>query len=79
MEALRFRNKFTFHIQVDSAVEPEDIDIPPLLIQPYVENAIWHGLLNKESIGHLDIDLQIDNDRLVCIIEDDGVGRRRAG
>lgn len=78
MESLRFRNKFTFHVRVGSEVELEDIEIPPLIIQPYVENAIWHGLLNKEAIGHLNIDLQVENDNLVCIIEDDGVGRRRA-
>ena len=78
MEALRFRNKFTFQIRVGSEVEPEEIDIPPLLIQPYVENAIWHGLLHRESTGHLGIDLQIENERLVCVIEDDGVGRQRA-
>lgn len=78
MESLRFRNKFTFQIRVGPEVEPEDIDIPPLLIQPYVENAIWHGLLHKESTGHLGIDLQVEKDKLVCVIEDDGVGRRRA-
>ena len=79
MESLRFRNKFTFHIRVGSEVEPEDIEIPPLIIQPYVENAIWHGLLHKEAVGHLSIDLRVENDKLVCVIDDDGVGRRRAG
>lgn len=78
MESLRFRNKFTFRIQVGPEVEPEEIDIPPLLIQPYVENAIWHGLLHKESTGHLTVGVQIGNERLVCVIEDDGVGRQRA-
>ncbi|GAA4400109.1 hypothetical protein GCM10023187_12910 [Nibrella viscosa] len=78
MESLRFRNKFTYAIEVDPEVETDVIEIPPLLIQPYIENAIWHGLMHKEGIGHVGINLHMADDMLVCIIEDDGVGRRRA-
>ncbi|GAB3044842.1 two-component regulator propeller domain-containing protein [Spirosoma pulveris] len=78
LEALRFRQKFNFHIDVDPDVEAEDIIIPSLLIQPYVENAIWHGLLHKESLGHLRINLYLENQQLVCVIEDNGIGRQRA-
>ena len=53
--------------------------MPPLIIQPYVENAIWHGLLHKESDGRLDIYVNmIDENMLQCIIEDNGVGRTRS-
>jgi len=55
------------------------LQVPPLIIQPYVENAIWHGLLHKESGGHLSIFVKKTNDNLLqCIIEDNGIGRIRA-
>jgi LytS/YehU family sensor histidine kinase len=49
-----------------------------LIIQPYVENAIWHGLMHKEGIGHLTVNLKQENDVLICTIEDDGIGRKKA-
>jgi hypothetical protein len=78
MEALRFENRFTFLIHCAEEVDAKYLDIPPLLIQPYVENAIWHGLLHKEGLGHLTIHLQQAGDFLLTTIEDDGIGRKRA-
>lgn len=79
MESLRFDNKFTYSIFVDKNVNTDGIEVPPLIIQPYIENAIWHGLLHKESGGHLSIRLSLLNEGLLqCIIEDNGVGRKRA-
>jgi ligand-binding sensor domain-containing protein len=78
MEALRFRNKFTYQIDLDPDLETDEVEIPPLLIQPYVENAIWHGLMHKEGVGHIAIGLNMADDVLTCSIEDDGVGRKRA-
>jgi sensor histidine kinase YesM len=78
MEALRFENKFTFLIHCAEEVDAKYVDIPPLLIQPYVENAIWHGLLHKEGLGNITIHLQQAGDVLLCTIEDDGIGRKRA-
>ncbi|GAA4400118.1 hypothetical protein GCM10023187_12930 [Nibrella viscosa] len=78
MESLRFRNKFTYRITIGPEVEPDIVEIPPLLIQPYVENAIWHGIMHKEEPGHIRISLDMAGDMLVCNIEDDGIGRRRA-
>lgn len=78
MEILRFDNGFDYQIKVDSDVEIEDVEVPPLIIQPYVENAIWHGLMHKESKGHLLIELEQENNMLYCQITDDGVGRKRA-
>jgi ligand-binding sensor domain-containing protein len=77
MEALRFEDKFTFHIHWGEEVEI-DTDIPPLIIQPYVENAIWHGLMHKEGTGHIAIAVRQEYEMLTCIIEDDGIGRQRA-
>jgi ligand-binding sensor domain-containing protein len=79
MESLRFNNKFTYNITLDKDVYPDCIEVPPLIIQPYVENAIWHGLLHKETSGHLDIHVSMLADNMLqCVIEDDGVGRDKA-
>jgi LytS/YehU family sensor histidine kinase len=79
MESLRFSQKFTWDIQLDNSVFPDSIEVPPMIIQPFVENAIWHGLLHKEAPGHLAIRLRmLDNAMLECIIKDDGIGREQA-
>jgi LytS/YehU family sensor histidine kinase len=78
LEVLRFKGKFTFLVQISEEVEPAYVEIPPLIIQPYVENAIWHGLMHKEGIGHLHIHLKQENEVLICTIEDDGIGRKKA-
>jgi hypothetical protein len=75
MEKLRFKNIFTYNIHLYKQVEPKQISIPPLLFQPFAENAVWHGLMHKKDPGRLDIHLKIDKDLLICIIEDNGVGR----
>jgi LytS/YehU family sensor histidine kinase len=60
-------------------VNAESIELPPLIIQPYVENAIWHGLLHKNSIGHLSINVSLQSEAMLqCVIEDNGVGREKA-
>ena len=79
MESIRFEKQFDYVIQVDPEVHPDHIYVPPLIIQPYVENAIWHGLLHKETAGQLLIHLQRKaKGMLECIIEDNGVGREMA-
>jgi LytS/YehU family sensor histidine kinase len=78
MEVLRFEGQFDYRISLDPDLEVEDLEVPPLIIQPYVENAIWHGLMHKEEEGHLVIGLQREKDMLYCQITDNGVGRKRA-
>ncbi len=79
MEALRFDKKFSYSITVDQNISTDSLELPPLIIQPYVENAIWHGLLHKEAGGHLGIHISLLNESmLVCEIEDNGVGREKA-
>jgi LytS/YehU family sensor histidine kinase len=79
MEALRFDKKFSYEIKVDPNVATDSIEVPPLIIQPYVENAIWHGLLHKQTVGHLKIHISLpDSSMLQCVIEDNGIGRARA-
>ena len=78
MESLRFSNKFQYKVHVDSNLDSANLEIPPMLIQPYVENAIWHGLMPKDGAGHLNIDLSRQNGMIRCIIEDDGIGRDKS-
>src|ERR1043166_2625317 len=78
MERLRFKNSFDYTLATTNAVESTSIFIPPLLLQPFCENAIWHGLMHKEGQGHLNIELNEDGGMLHCIITDDGVGREKA-
>ena len=79
MEAMRFKEKLRYNITIDSAVDADYIEIPPLLLQPYVENAIWHGLMPKEEGGNLEILAAMkDEDTLLVQIKDDGIGRGKA-
>ena len=79
LEQLRFEGQFDYSIEVDPEVELDSIQIPSLLIQPYVENAILHGVMNKENgKGILRIRLFLDGDYLIFEVEDNGVGRERA-
>ncbi|MFZ1530486.1 MAG: histidine kinase [Ferruginibacter sp.] len=79
MEALRFDHKFDYDISADDDIHTETMSIPSMLIQPYVENAIWHGLLHKEQRGKLYINFSKDSDgNLEVTVDDDGVGRQKA-
>jgi sensor histidine kinase YesM len=81
IEANRFEGKFQFLINVSDEVNASSILIPPMLLQPFVENAIWHGLLNSESDEKkLSISVFDDEDTedYVFIIEDNGIGRKHA-
>lgn len=80
LESIGFDESFSYDIKVDDDLETEDIFIPPLILQPLVENAIWHGLLHKKGKKHFSVQLLNNNDdHLLCIIEDNGVGRQEAG
>jgi len=78
MEAMRFDNKFSYAVNVSDDLDSDSISIPPMILQPYVENAIWHGLMHKTDSGVLSVNISKENDYLKCIIEDNGVGRERA-
>ena len=79
MESLRFENKFEYEISTDDIVRADTSEIPSMLIQPYIENAIWHGLLHKEAKGKLLLRFKmISTNRLQVIIEDNGIGRQKA-
>lgn len=79
METMRFKTKFSFQFEIDPAIDTDFVEIPPMLIQPYVENAIWHGLMHKEGQGNLTLTIsQPADDILQVEIIDDGIGRARA-
>jgi sensor histidine kinase YesM len=78
IENKRFENKFTWQIEVDPELDTSHLLVPPMVIQPYVENAIWHGLLHKDTPGMLRIRLHKRGSFLEIDIEDNGVGREAA-
>ncbi|WP_430410304.1 tetratricopeptide repeat-containing sensor histidine kinase [Kordia sp.] len=79
LEHMRFQDKFEYIIHVDETVKVSDFQIPPMLLQPYIENAIWHGLRYKEEKGMLHISIaKKDDETLQITIEDNGIGRLRS-
>ncbi|MBL4703755.1 MAG: histidine kinase, partial [Flavobacteriales bacterium] len=78
LEALRFNNGFEFSIEVADEITPELHKIPSMIIQPYVENAILHGLMRKEEGAQLKVIFSIEDNNIKCIVEDNGIGRKQA-
>lgn len=79
MEVMRFNHKLSYQIQLQPEIDKEFIEIPPLLVQPYVENAIWHGLMHKKTGGNVIVRIeQSAGDFLKVTITDDGIGRAKA-
>ncbi len=79
LESLRFDKSFSYDINVDETLSNDEILIPSLMVQPFVENAIWHGLLHKEGEKKLSIQFINHSDKyLTCSIEDNGVGRTQS-
>ncbi len=78
LEHSRFPDKFDYQLNVDTGLDTRDIGVPPMLIQPYIENAIWHGLRYKETKGNLDVKLAEVDGALEVTIADDGIGRAKS-
>jgi ligand-binding sensor domain-containing protein/two-component sensor histidine kinase len=78
LEQLRFSNRFDYQIKVDKNLDSDFMTIPSMIIQPYIENAIIHGLAPKTKDGQLSVELKLENSFLHCIIQDNGVGREEA-
>ncbi len=78
LEKLRFKSKFDYEINVAEDIDPEYDQIPSMLVQPYIENAILHGIAHKLSKGKITISLYREHQHLICCVEDDGVGRLHA-
>lgn len=79
LESLRFKNKFSYDISVDESIDLNDDEIPPMLIQPYIENSILHGLMNLENRdGRLVIEMKKKDGMIICSVQDNGIGREKS-
>ncbi|MCW5898448.1 MAG: tetratricopeptide repeat protein [Flavobacteriales bacterium] len=78
LERRRMQGKFDFTIVVHEDIDPERVMVPPLVVQPLVENAIWHGIAHKEGPGRIAVQVELQGEQLVWSIEDDGVGLHAA-
>ena len=79
LQSLTNKGKIKYEISVDPEVDKEAIHIPSMVLQPFIENAIWHGLMNKkDEEGQIKVVIKEDDDLLKCMIEDNGIGREKA-
>jgi tetratricopeptide (TPR) repeat protein len=78
LESIRFKGKFSYEITVDDKIDPILFKIPSLLLQPFVENSVWHGIQNKKGIGKIQISFNLSEKSIFCTIEDNGIGREYA-
>ena len=79
LEHFRFKDKFDYTISVEDTIDVEAYKIPPMLLQPYIENAVWHGLRYKEEKGILDIKISKKRkDEIEITIADNGIGRKKS-
>jgi sensor histidine kinase YesM len=78
LEKLRCNDVFEYRITVAEDINEEEVMIPPMIIQPYVENAIWHGLVHKSGKGLLEIAVSLKGKTLTCVVTDNGIGRKKA-
>jgi ligand-binding sensor domain-containing protein/two-component sensor histidine kinase/uncharacterized protein with PQ loop repeat len=77
LESIRFQEKFDFHLNIDPVIEPEVCYIPAFLIQPFIENSIWHGIIGIDRPGYIHVDLKLNEtgNQIICTVEDNGKGR----
>ncbi|MFK5856292.1 MAG: histidine kinase, partial [Bacteroidota bacterium] len=78
LERLRLNNKFDFEIVIDENIDADELQVPPMLLQPFIENSIKHGLRPKIGKGRLTLEFILKNDKIFCFIEDNGIGREAA-
>lgn len=79
LEHSRFKDKFDYTFQVDDTIDTSDIELPPMIIQPFIENAVWHGLRYRNEKGLLEIGIHQKNEQLQITISDNGIGRKKSG
>lgn len=78
LQLLRFEDKFTFQMEVDPEIDSHNMEIPPMILQPYVENSIYHGLNGNIKKGKISIKLTLEGEAITCTIEDNGIGINRS-
>lgn len=78
LEKMRFGDKVEFVFDIDESIDLKDFKVPALILQPFIENAIWHGLIPKESGGKVTISVRRADGAIQCIIDDNGIGREQS-
>lgn len=78
MESLRFHDNFQYEINVDESIDTSFIEVPPFILQPFLENSIWHGLQLKEGEKKVSIEVKFEKDQVVCKIKDNGIGLKKS-
>lgn len=78
LEMLRFEGKFEYKIDMEDDISDYDVEIPSMIIQPFLENAIWHGLMPKVGDSKLNIYFSQTDDFIICSVQDNGIGRKAA-
>jgi ligand-binding sensor domain-containing protein len=78
LEKLRFGDEFKFEIKTDETLDIDHLVLPPMIIQPFIENALKHGLLHKKGDKNLSVEFSLNDEILICEIIDNGVGRKRS-
>jgi hypothetical protein len=78
LQKVRYAGQFTYNLTVDEKIDEESIMIPPMLAQPFIENAIEHGIKYKETTGHIEVRFILEDKLIRFEVEDDGVGREKA-
>lgn len=78
LEHARFRDHFDYNFEIDPNLDAQDFELPPMLIQPFIENAVWHGLRYLDGKGLLNIHISSQANGLKVVITDNGIGRKRS-
>lgn len=78
LEHSRFKDKFDYTFQMDDSIDAADFDLPPMIIQPFIENAVWHGLRYVDEKGVLMIDVKKIQEDLLIVVSDNGIGRKKS-
>ncbi|MBK8087643.1 MAG: histidine kinase [Chitinophagaceae bacterium] len=76
LESIHFGNKIKINFRIDSDLDLKSVMVPALIVQPFIENAIWHGIAPKENGGTINITIKQQEDQVLCEVDDDGIGRR---
>ena len=75
LEKIRTRDKFDYEVEIDDSIDIHNDEIPSMILQLFVENSIWHGIIPKEGRGMIKVKIEKENDRINVIIDDNGIGR----
>jgi LytS/YehU family sensor histidine kinase len=75
LEALRFDTKFSYAINVDETIDLKSLSVPALIVQPFIENAIWHGIVPKDTSGNVSLNVMRYDNAVEIAVDDNGIGR----